>query len=137
MARDEWVDLTWEFVQQRIAQVQSRSAAVASFAEYPDALLDVGSGMVQRWRDGLTPAERERVVFFTIVGSQNQNERSMVTDGEDAVILSSWPAIIPYLDLISIVGQCHWIDDPAEVDALLPRQSGLKVRLAHWFKLAF
>lgn len=137
MARHEWVDLTWEFVQQRIAQVQSRSAAVASFAEYPDALLDVGSGMVQRWRDALTPAERERVIFFTLVGSQNQNERSMVTDGEDAVLLSDWPAIIPYLDLIAIVGQSRWIDDPAEVDALLPRQSALKVRLAHWFKLAF
>jgi hypothetical protein len=137
MARPEWVDLTWEFVQQRIAQVQSRSAAVASFVEYPDALLDVGSGMVQRWRDELTPAQRERVVFYTVVGSQNQNDRSMVTDGEDAVILSDWPAIIPYLDLISIVGQSRWIDDPAEVDALLPRQSALKVRLAHWFKLAF
>lgn len=116
---------------------QARSAAVASFAEYPDALLDVGSGMVRQWRESPPPARRERVVFYTIVGSRNQNERSMVTDGEDAVILSDWPAIIPYLDLIAIVGQSRWIDDPAEVDALLPRQSALEVRLAHWFRRAF
>lgn len=61
----------------------------------------------------------------------------MVTDGEDALILSAWPAIIPYLDLLSIVAQSRWIDDPAEIEALLPRTSPLRTRLAHWFKLAF
>jgi hypothetical protein len=137
MARSEWVPMTWEFVQLRMAQVERRTAAVQSFAEYPDALLDVGSAVVQRWYDGLTPAARERVIFYTVIGSANQNDRSMVTDGEDALVLSNWPSVIAYLDLISLVGQCRWIEEPAELDALLPRQSSIKTRLAHWFKLAF
>ncbi|MEO6447594.1 MAG: hypothetical protein ABIP66_20755 [Gemmatimonadaceae bacterium] len=137
MARPEWVAITWEFVQQRIAQVQMRSAAVTSFAESPDALLDVGGGTVQRWLSDMPPAARARVIFYTIMGSQNQNDRSMVTDGEDALVLSNWPSVIPYVDLISIVGQSRWIDDPAEVDRLLPAQSSIKSRLAHWFKLSF
>jgi hypothetical protein len=137
MARPEWVAMTWEFVQQRIAQVQSRQEAVRSFREFPDAIIDVGGGVVQAWFDSLTPEDRERVVFYIVMGSQNQNARSMVSDGEDAFVVSNWPSIIPYLDLIALVGQCRWLEDPAALDELLPPQSKTRTRLAHWFKLVF
>ena len=137
MARPEWAELTWEFIQQRIAQVQTLSAAVVSFEAYPDAFLDVGGGTVQRWLDSLSPDARARVVFYTMMGSQNQNARSMVVDGEDAFVVSSWPSIIPYLDLISLVGQSRWLEDPEELKGLLPPQSRMRTRLAHWFNLAF
>lgn len=137
MARSDWVPMTVEFVQLRMAQVDHRSAAIQSFEEYPDALLDVGSDVLRRWHDGLSPAARERVIFYTVIGSANQNDRSMVTDGEDALVLSNWPSVIAYIDLISLVGQSRWIEEPAELDALIPRQSSFKTRLAHWFKLAF
>ncbi len=133
----EWVPMTREFVQRRMSQVERRSTAVASFQEYPDAIIDVGGPVMQRWFDSLSPAARQRVVFYTILGSHNQNDRSMVSDGEDAIILSHWPAVIPYLDLISIIGQTKWIEQAAEIDAYLPRHSDRVVRLAHWFKTAF
>jgi hypothetical protein len=136
-ARQDWGSVTWEFAQLRTAQVQRASAAVASFEEYPDAMRDVGGDMLQRWHDALTPEARARVVFFTVLGSANQNDRSLTLDGEDAFIISKWPSVIAYLDLISLVGQSRWIEKPAEVDAFLPRHSSMKVRLAHWFKLAF
>ncbi|HEX4936920.1 MAG TPA: hypothetical protein VFV33_27245, partial [Gemmatimonadaceae bacterium] len=137
LGRYEWVGMTREFVARRIAQVQQRSAAVASFREYPDALIDVGGDEMQRWFESLTAAQRARVIFYTILGSHNQNERSIAMDGEVAIILSQWPAVIPYLDLISIIGQTRWLQSAAELDALLPPSHGLKVRLAHWFKLIF
>ncbi|MBI4410602.1 MAG: hypothetical protein HY561_12890, partial [Gemmatimonadetes bacterium] len=136
MSRPEWGALTWEYVQQRIAQVQTRSAAVASFEEFPEAFIDVGGGMVQEWFDALDPTSRERVVFYTLMGSQNQNYRSMVIDGEVAFVVSKWPSIIPYLDLISLVGQSRWLDDPAQLAPLLPPQSEWKRRFARWVKLA-
>lgn len=137
MSRPEWPEMTWEFIQQRIAQVQARTAAVANFDAYPDAFLDVGSSTVQRWYDALPPAVRERAMFYTLMGSHNQNARSMVVDGEDAFVISGWPAIIPSLDLISLIGQSTWLDDPAQLDVLLPPQSRFRTRLAHWFKVAF
>jgi hypothetical protein len=137
MSRPEWPEMTWEFIQQRIAQVQSRSAAVANFEAYPDAFLDVGSSTVQSWYEGLAPEVRGRAVFYTLMGSHNQNTRSMVIDGEDAFMISGWPAIIPYLDLISLVGQSTWLDDPAALNALLPPQSRMRTRLAHWFRVEF
>lgn len=137
MTRPEWVAMTWEFVQQRIAQVQSRQEAVRSFQAFPDAIIDVGGGTVQNWFNSLTREARQRVVFYLVVGSQNQNARSMVSDGEDAFVVSNWPSIIPYLDLIALVGQSRWLQDPADLDKLLPPYSKTQTRLAHWFRLAF
>ena len=137
MARPEWVAMTWEFVQARIAQVQTRPAAVASFEAFPDAIIDVGGGVVQDWFDRLDPATRERVVFYTMLGSQNQNARSLVVDGEDAFVVSNWPSVIPYLDFISLVGQSRWLQDPADLDRLLPPPSEWKRRLARRFAVQF
>ncbi len=137
MARGEWLDLTREFVPRRMAQLQSRSAAVSSFEEYPDARIDVGGDVVQRWYDELSTTAREHVVFFTLLGSANQNDRSMVSDGEAVLVQSSWPSVTASIDLISLVGQSRWIEDPAELDDLLPRRSLLATRVAHWFKFAF
>lgn len=137
LGRYEWVGMTREFVTRRMAQVQQRSAAVASFREYPDAIIDVGGDEMQRWFESLTPTQRSSVVFYTILGSHNQNERSFAMDGEVAIILSQWPAVIPYLDLISIIGQTRWIQSTAELDALLPPHGRRAVRLAHWFKMMF
>jgi hypothetical protein len=71
------------------------------------------------------------------MGSQNQNARSMVEDGEVAIVVSSWPSIIPYLDLLTLIGQSRWLTGPADLSSLLPAQSGVKRRVAHWLKLAF
>jgi len=137
MSRPEWSTLVSEFAQLRLAQVQRRSAAVSSFEQIPEALSDVGGDVLQRWFDSLSPADREKVVFFTVVGSANQNDRSLTLDGEDALIISRWPSVIAYLDLITLVGQSRWIEDPAEIERYLPMNGKIKRVLAHWFKLAF
>jgi hypothetical protein len=135
MARPEWGELTWDYVLQRIAQVQTRAAAVRSFEEFPEAFIDVGTVMVQRWFTELDASTRERVVFYTMMGSQNQNYRSMVVDGEVAFLVSSWPSVIPYLDFISLVGQSRWIETPDHLAALLPAMPGWRWRFARWIKL--
>ena len=127
----------WQFARIRLAQVRRPAAAVASFEEFPDALSDVGGDALQRWYDELPADARERVVFFTVLGSANQNDRSMAIDGEAAFVIARWPLALAYLDLLSLIGQSRWIEDPAELGAFLPQHSSLKRRLAHWFKLVF
>ncbi len=137
MAREEWVDFTRQYVPRRMAQVQSRGMAVQSFGEHPEPLIDVGEDVVRRWYAELPAAQRERVVFYTMLGSANQNDRSFTSDGEIVITLSNWPAVIPYLDLLSIIGQSKWVETTEELDALLPRRSLVLTRVAHWFKTMF
>jgi hypothetical protein len=137
MAREEWVDFTRQYVPRRMMQVSSRGEAVQSFGEHPEPLIDVGEEVVRRWYAELPVAQRERVVFYTMLGSANQNDRSFTSDGEIAITLSNWPAVIPYLDLLSIIGQSKWVETTDELDALLPRRSIVLTRVAHWFKTMF
>ena len=135
LARPEWVDMTHEFVQQRLEQVQNRDSTLN--LENRPSLLTMGDGYVQRWLDKLSSADRDRVVFYAVMGSQNQNARSMVMDGEDALVISAWPSVIPYIDLMSLIGQSEWLDDPADLQKHLPPQSALRTRMSHWFRYFF
>jgi hypothetical protein len=92
--------------------------------------------MVRTWLETLDAATRERVVFFAMMGSQNQNYRSMITDGEVAFVTSHWPAVIPYMDLVAIVCQSRWFEDPEDLAELLPEYSEWKRRLGRWIKIA-
>jgi hypothetical protein len=137
LARPEWESMIEEFAQLRMAEAHRPSAAIGSFEDHEDPLRDLGGEVPQRWYDALPATTRERVVFFTVLGSANQNDRSFALDGEDALVMSRWPSVVAYLDLITLVGQSHWIEDPAALDGFLPAHSGLKTRLGHWFRLAF
>lgn len=137
MTIPQWEQMLKEFVQQRRNQVVRRDSALAELATDPEDLYRIGDGYVQDWFDSLSDADSARVVFYTVMGSQNQNARSMVMDGEDALIISGWPSVIPYIDLIALIGQSEWLEDPADLQRLLPPQSKMRTRLAHWFRYFF
>jgi hypothetical protein len=136
MQRPEWAAAAWAYMQIRVNQVQTRSAAVRSFAEYPEAIADVGGGMVREWYASLDDDVRGRVVFYTLIGSHNQNSRSIVIDAEVGLLIAEWPPIIPYIDLITLMGQTRWIDTADQLAPLLPLDSGWRRRLAFWGRLA-
>ena len=137
ITRSEWPVVYRDFVKQRFAQSENRTAAIARGDDVADAILNVGTKMADQWYADLSKRDRDRVVFYTMMGSQNQNARSMITDGEDALIMSHWLPVIPYLDVIELVGQSRWIQNAEELYTLIPPQSTLRRRLAHWAKLAF
>jgi len=117
--------------------VQARALAVGSFAPTAGVSTKLGESVIEQWFSEMPTATRERVVFFTILGSSNQNDRSFVSDGEASLVISAWPSVIPYLDLLSLVGQSHWIEEPADVDAAFPKRNVALRRVAHWFKTMF
>lgn len=138
MTMPSWGEMTWSFVTQRLAQVQRlQQSATATPDDIEAAILDVGSGEVQDWYRALDEATKERVIFYTIMGSQNQNARSMIMDAEDALVVARWPAVIPYLDAIVWIGQSRWIGGQAELDALLPAMGPVKTGITHWGRLAY
>jgi hypothetical protein len=135
MTRPEWSSAAWAYMQIRVSQLQSRAASIGTFAAFPEAIADVGGGMVRDWHASLDPHTAGRVVFYSLMGSHNQNNRSMVIDAETGFLMSGWPAIIPHIDFIVLIGQTTWLDDAAELAPLLPLETGLRRRLAHWFRL--
>ncbi|HYW31650.1 MAG TPA: hypothetical protein VE869_09105, partial [Gemmatimonas sp.] len=143
MARDEWVGVMRQFVQERIDETSRKSTRLdvlpAAFGA-PAAsgtASQLGDAVVRQWLEDTPANARRSVIFYTVLGSANQNDRSMVSDGEAALLLADWPAVIPYLDLLTLVGQCEWIENTTELETFLPRKGVLQTGMAHWFKFVF
>ena len=85
------------------------------------ALQRVGAAAINPLLDTLALGERPRWTFFLMVGSANENYRSMLMDGEAMVLVSGWTSLYAVPDLVLLTGMATWIDDQAELDRLLPR----------------
>jgi hypothetical protein len=90
----------------------ARSAA-AALGEASERL-DAG------FRASLPEADRERVMYYLLVGSANADYRSMFMDGEASVLLSGWSGVVGLIDFSLIASLSVWIDDLGMLDALLP-----------------
>jgi hypothetical protein len=65
-----------------------------------------------------------------LIGSANQDYRSMLMDGEASVLLSGWSGVVGLIDFGLIMNLSVWIDDLEMLDALIPPPSGLQRALA-------
>jgi len=99
-------------------------------------LLEVTAPMIQKWVED-TPAEvQEDFVFYLMVGPANQNSRSMVMDGEVALLVASWASVTGLMDFVSLASQSTWVEDLEDLERLIPEYSGLRRLLAGWIRLA-
>jgi hypothetical protein len=68
----------------------------------------------------LSPEERRQVMYYLMIGSTNQDYRSMYMDGEASVLLSGWSGVVSLVDFGLIMTLSVWIDDLDMLDALIP-----------------
>jgi len=124
------------WMERRVAQLRNRAIALEDPGSAPERMLELAMPTLTRWEEALPPDERQRLVYYLLLGSPNQNYRSMVMDGEVAIMLSGWSSIVAMIDLISILGQSVWVDDLEELESLLPDYGFFTRTIGHWVKLA-
>ena len=99
------------------------------------ALQRVGAGAINPLLDTLPLGERPRWAFFLMVGSANENYRSMLMDGEAMVLVSGWTSLYAVPDFVLLTGVATWIDDQAELDRRLPPRGGLTRTIARALRM--
>ena len=72
--------------------------------------------------------------FYFAEGSQNMDDRGMMSDGEAMVIVSGPQASAGLVDLFYMMARTTWIDRPAELEQLLPQRSSIIHRFARWVR---
>jgi hypothetical protein len=122
------------YMEHRVAQILHRTDALADPGATSERMLEAAMPTLERWEETLEPAVRERLIFYLMLGSANQNYRSMLLDGEVAVVVSGWASIIAVLDFISIMGQSTWVSDLEELEALLPDFERYRRAVGQWLK---
>ncbi len=93
-----------------------------------------GDQMMRGYEASLPAAERKRVSFYFAEGSHNMDDRGLMSDGEAMLIVSGPQASAGLVDLFYMMARTTWVDRPAELERLLPRQSSLMRRLARWIR---
>jgi hypothetical protein len=81
-----------------------------------------------------SPATRERFVAYLMVGSFNQNYRSMLMDGEVMLTVEGGAVVHGLIDYLALLGVTTWIDNLEQLEEYLPAYGGLKFKLARSFK---
>ncbi len=90
--------------------------------------------MMRGYEASIPEAERKRVSFYFAEGSHNMDDRGLMSDGEATLIVSGPQASAGLADLFYMMARTTWIDQPAELEKLLPRQSSLISRFARWIR---
>jgi len=99
-----------------------------------ESLLLASRQLEESFRGHLAPDQQRHVAYYLIVGSANQDYRSMFMDGEASMLLSGWSGIIGLIDFGLIANLSIWVDDEELLDQLLPPPTGLHRRVARWLR---
>jgi hypothetical protein len=93
--------------------------------------------LLRGYEQAIPEAERKEVSFYFALGTQNQDARGMMLDGEATLLVSGFNAAGGLVDLYEVMARSTWIETPSELEALLPARSRLMQRLANWLRVAF
>ena len=91
--------------------------------------------MMREWGKSVDGPERDKSMIYLTVGSQNEDYRSMIMDGEALFVTGHAWAMIAYLDFVSLMGQTTWIHNVDQLNQLLPRHSEFWQRVGRFLKL--
>jgi hypothetical protein len=118
-----WEQLIREYGNIRAAQ-RARTAGALDVKEMSAKLSTPSMALVAEWRAAVSPEDAEKIMFYLTVGSQNQNYRSSILDGEVTVLVARLRSMTAYLDFVTTLMLTTWVDTPEELEALLPHKSG-------------
>ena len=108
------------------------AAKVRSLAqELPRMLSPVMSDVLEQ----LPPERRAGLVWYLMVGSANQNNRSLMLDGEASVLLSGGSALQGLMDFIVLLGLCTWLESPEQLDQFIPPPGGFHRLIGRWIRV--
>jgi hypothetical protein len=120
--RPEWLPVLREFSNSMLEQVASGDRYIdvkAVRAAMQEDLQELG----ERWWSELSATERERVIQYLLTGSQNQDYRGKIMDGEVTFVVSHMGAILGYLDFVGLMASTTWLHTVEDMEPLLPTQS--------------
>jgi hypothetical protein len=76
----------------------------------------------------------DHVAYFLTIGSQNQDRRGMLLDGEVLVTVPGYESLIALMDFAFILRVSLWLESSAEVDEHFPREGGLMKSISRWIR---
>jgi hypothetical protein len=133
MSAPELADFARSGLEQRAFMLQERTLET-DVREYWEGLRGVGMHTIEGIRARATTEEISRAIGIMIVGSANQDYRSMLMDGEAMFAISGRAVIEGVFDFIFLTGASTWVDSPEMLEEILPSYSTFKWQIGRVIK---
>jgi hypothetical protein len=127
LADPQWFQVVVDYIRLRAREVATDSTWAAGGTLSPDLLAPVDSTLY-----AAPDSARARDVFYVTAGSHNQDDRSLLLDGEVLCLLAGPESLATLIDFFAIAARSHWITTPEELDTYVPRQCRNRVKIARW-----
>jgi hypothetical protein len=133
IARPEWADVI------RV-QADYRLRSLSGKETMPDLELmkerydEVGFDLVSSYLAELSEKEKEEIVYYFSVGTQNMNYRSLMMDAEATYLVTYFDALVGVLDFVGMTGLCKWPESREELDEILKPYGGFQRKFGRFIK---
>jgi hypothetical protein len=104
--------------------------------DIPEEAEEAVDKLLSSYWNSLTEKEKQRVMYYLSIGSQNQDYRGTIMDGEVAALIAGYYSLIGVVDLFFMSATTTWVDNLGELDALLPPESGWRRWLGRYIQKA-
>lgn len=98
------------------------------------AYMGAGLRMIEEYRAGLASPNRD--VLYLTLGSQNQDPRGMLLDGEASVVVSGVGAVVSLPDFYYMIARSTWITRLDQLRRFYPEVDNLRRRLGRMIRYA-
>lgn len=126
-------DVYMAYLEALAAQVQAPTT-FADLMAIQDAVESVAWAPVFEFAETLSEEELARAALYLIAGSSNQDYRSMLMDGEVALVVSGAAGLNALFDYVFLMGSASWLEDRETLDTLLPPYGGFRYRFGRFIK---
>ena len=124
-----WDKMVRAYLEYRLKFVARGEGESVDMTDTPEELQTAFIQAAEAFVAALSEKELQQAMSYLIVGSQNHNYRSIITDAEMGCLVSGVSALAPVFDMFFMSGLTTWVDDLEELERLLPEESGF----LRWF----
>ncbi|MCP4397134.1 MAG: hypothetical protein GY801_07535 [bacterium] len=104
--------------------------------DVPESLRETFNEIATRYRGALNYEERQKAMGYLTIGSQNHNYRSLIMDGEVALVAANAASLTVLMDMFFLSGITIWIDDLETLETYIPGFKGWKRRFSRYMMKA-
>jgi hypothetical protein len=127
-----WDSVFALYVTQRVQATREDPTQAGTGMMSPSLLAPVRSAVFDA-----PPESSAADVFYVTIGSHNQNDRSLLLDGEVLCLLAGPETLATVVDFAAIAGRSEWIDTTPQLDRAIPRHPRCDVKFARWLRSLF
>jgi len=134
-SRPEWRDVAIQAIIERAEQARRGVKTGLYDDTISTATVEAVTKLLRAYFASRPSADSARMTFYLTVGTQNEDPRGQLLDGEAVFVLSGMSAAIGLVDLYSLLARSTWIETEEELDKLIPPYKTWQRRLGRFARL--